>query len=241
MELLLIANWIVIVIFALIGIAFRAGRFHDLMAGYNTASEEDKKYMQESGLFPFVGNGLIFLALLLAIGTLLGHMGYPFFADLVWAIFVIGILIILIGAQKFTPKTEKNKSKGAILFTIVIMLFFVGLVWGSIQESKVTIEAEGILVSGFYSENIAFAEIEEVRLQDNIPKIVIRTNGLSIGPIQKGNYRLEEWGSSRLHLHSREGPYLVIYTKEKPIVLNFRDEDKSRQIYEEINRKILEQ
>ncbi|QGG49421.1 hypothetical protein FTV88_3356 [Heliorestis convoluta] len=207
------------------------------MAGYNTASEEDKKHMRDSGLFSFIGNSLLLLALVLLIGAVFAYSGYALLSDLAWAFFVLGILYMVVKAQKFTPPTQKAKSKGVTTFILVIMLFFVGLLWGGMQESTVTIEEERLLVSGFYGEDLSLAEIEEIRVEEEIPPIIIRTNGFHFGPVMKGNFRVEEWGRSRLHLHSRQGPYVVIRTRDKYIVINYRNEEKTRQLYDQLYEK----
>jgi len=49
--------------------------------------------------------------------------------------------------------------------------------------------------TGMYGKEMKASEIKEVELTDTIPHILIRTNGFSLGPVHKGNFRLRNSGS----------------------------------------------
>ena len=63
----------------------------------------------------------------------------------------------------------------------------------------------------------------------------MRTNGFSLGKVNKGFFQLDKFGKGRLLLHSDLAPYLIL-TKEngEKVIINFKDKNQTEKIYEKI-------
>jgi hypothetical protein len=87
-----------------------------------------------------------------------------------------------------------------------------------------------------YGKEMKVSEIEKVELTDTIPAILMRTNGFSLGPVHKGNFRLEDFGKCCLYINSDKGQYLIVtdITGFKTI-LRYKNDRESRSIYEQIS------
>jgi hypothetical protein len=104
------------------------------------------------------------------------------------------------------------------------------------MTTKTQINGNMIRFTGMYGKEMHVSEIAEVELMDTIPRIVIRTNGFSLGPVHKGNYRLEEFGKCRLYINSVKGKYLIITDIEGfRTILRYKNDQESLRIYERIS------
>ena len=86
-----------------IGLGFLVGAFPDLLAGYNTMSEEEKLNVDVDGLRKYARKSLIAVGLLLLIAQFtLSSLGEVQIANYVlFPIIFIGIMALIWGAQKF--------------------------------------------------------------------------------------------------------------------------------------------
>lgn len=117
----------------------------------------------------------------------------------------------------------------AVTLVAMAILFFVGT-----RESAVTIRSKELKISGLYGTELKLQDITRVELRETLPAIQRRTNGMDFLGTYKGMFRVEEFGVSRLFVHSKQGPYLVIHTPEEVIVLNYKDAAKTRDTYSSV-------
>jgi len=62
----------------------------------------------------------------------------------------------------------------------------------------VTFLEEGLQIHGMYGEVFEWDSIEDVILMEELPAIVMRTNGSALGSNLKGYFRTKEFGSVKL-------------------------------------------
>ena len=97
-------------------------------------------------------------------------------------------------------------------------------------------EEEYIDIKGLYGRKIYYSEIDTVTLEENIPKIVRRTNGSSIGDIKKGRFSLENRENVLLFLE-KDGPdYLIIEYSRGKVIINNKDNLKTIQLFQDIEK-----
>ena len=105
-QLILVAGLLFSLTFWVLGIAVRWFRAYRLIAGYNTASAEEKKKYDIEGLADHLGNGLIVIGAFSLLATLSAYTDQVPLA----IIFVTGIVfvafIMVVGGQKFLPKCQ---------------------------------------------------------------------------------------------------------------------------------------
>ncbi|HHX87130.1 MAG TPA: hypothetical protein GX693_02995, partial [Firmicutes bacterium] len=67
------------------------------------------------------------------------------------------------------------------------------LIYGNLSP-RVEAKSEGIAISGMYGTTIPSEEITGICLENEIPKILRRNNGLDSGEIKKGHFTLDGLG-----------------------------------------------
>lgn len=223
-----------------IGIGFLVKSVPDLIAGYNTMSKEQKKNVDIEGLSTFMRNGLIAIGISIIIGYyLFKWIGITLIANsMLLIVILVGVTILVIKAQRFDH--NKNKKTKLTYFILgFVFIFVIGLIAYGFIPSKVILNKDSVQFSGMYGIEIKIAEIDNVKLVDNLPEIKMRTNGFSFGTVKKGFFDLNEFGKCRLLIHSENPPYLIISkgNGEKTII-NFNEKSVTESTYTEINSLI---
>lgn len=117
------------------------------------------------------------------------------------------------------------------VFTLAITAVF--LVFAA-REPHIRINDKQVKISGLYGENIPKEDIQEVLLLNEIPPISIRTNGLGLGRIKKGYFKMKNIGIVKLFLRSNKAPYILIKTKKRQFYINFKDPNETKNLYNQI-------
>jgi hypothetical protein len=117
-----------------------------------------------------------------------------------------------------------------------IALVFAGFaVYTSLQPPTAIVGFDSLYVSnGFYRNTIPFASMQSVTLENQLPRIGIKTNGSAVGNRLRGNFRVDTWGTARLYVNLDAPPFMVIQTADDHIAINFADEARTRRLYSEL-------
>ena len=254
---------VLITAFILIGLGVLVKRFPILIAGYNTMSKEEKMNVDVKGLSAFmcyslVGMGTVpVLAYYICLG--LGH------AD--WASYclflpILYIPYLIVKANKFDHNPPKKSTKYVVaisVFTIAVIAAFMAygmnaaitamvntliaviaafMAYG-MNPATIKIKDDRLVFTGMYGITRTFGEIAGVRLVDSLPDITLRLNGLSIGGISKGWFKLKEGGNCLLLLSSRSKPYIVFTERTgKEIFFNSTNGEITETLYQELKKLI---
>ena len=234
-------DWLAVIIILVLGVMIKYLKMHWLIAGYNTSKAEDRKVMSEKGIGEHMGNGLFVLAAILALGNLGKYLGYPAAQLVSWALFILATGYIVIRAQRFVPdksSPDPVSSKKAMVWTIainvVVFAVIAAMIIGGNRESTVEIEAHQVRISGMYGTRLDLREVTDIRIEDSIPAVKSRTNGYAFGDTLKGNFLLQDLGKGKLFIHSRKGPFVYIMTNQSYVIINYKEQDKTRQLYERL-------
>ena len=205
----------------LILMGFLVKKFPDMIAGYNTMSEKQKKNVDVEGLSSMMRNAMI------TMGILIGG-GIPLFQLIGWkvnpAIFMISVIVLITGVMLVLAPTYDGNNhpwyKKAFPFMLIVGIsVFIGFkIFKTHEPLEVSISENQITVSGEYGFT---KQITSIELLENIPNIKLRSGGYSDGIVRKGNFILEDWGACTLFLLSDKTPYIKVTTETKPIIINF--------------------
>ena len=134
---------------------------------------------------------------------------------------------------------KNNEGNGKTIFTIILIILIFAGAFFMINNSKVTLVEESIEISGLYSINLNYSDIEEVKLEDSLPKNLKRTSGIDFFGTYLGNFKADNMEDLKMFLKSRKEPYIYIKTKNKNyIIMNTKDRENTEKLYEDINSKI---
>jgi hypothetical protein len=117
-------------------------------------------------------------------------------------------------------------------------LLVLGLFWSSLRPPVVHVGPEGLRVDTlFYGATFPAGDIVSVSLEPRLPRVQMKTNGFAGAGTLRGTFRLEGWGDGRLYVDEGMSPYVVVRLRQGYAVVNFREPERTRALYEEIARQ----
>jgi hypothetical protein len=147
-----------------------------------------------------------------------------------------GIIILVKKSQKFDENKSQAKQNSTYIILGMVSLFVFSLLYYGTLPSEITIDNESFHIKGMYGFELKNSEIQTALLIENIPAIIMKTNGFGFGTIKKGHYKLEEYGICALFLNSDKGPFLLITRKNgEKIVINYSNKTDTKQTYDRLN------
>lgn len=230
--------YLMVGLFVFAGIGIKYFKWYFLISGYNTMSKKQKENVDAEGLGKLMGNFMFLIAGLMFASGIAQQYGNRLL-PLVFMLSIVPLTIVLIIlAQKYDHNSMTKSDKTAIkVFIVLIMvtgiLVSTMLIYG-IREPKIEITSDKITISGMYSSSINKEDIREISLQDTIPKVLRKTNGFDFGYILRGNFTLDEIGVARIYIHENKAPYIVIKTENKYYIINYKDSNKTMELYNKI-------
>ena len=136
-------------------------------------------------------------------------------------------------------KNIKNKSfspaisiglAGIVLVGVVVFLIFLNI--STTKEAAVIINSQTFEIKGMYGNSFSFKDVTSIELKDTIPTVGMKTNGAGLGETKKGYFEVDGIGECLLFIHINKGPYLYIKAGNRQIIINYKDEEKTKQIYQ---------
>jgi hypothetical protein len=124
---------------------------------------------------------------------------------------------------------------GGLALVLAGSLLYVGF-----QPPVVRVDADALSVrNGVYRNTIPWTSIRTATLETGLPRIGIKTNGFAAGDTLRGNFRVDDWGVTRLYINRDSPPFLVIRTVDNQyVVVNFKDPERTRMLYSELTAQI---
>lgn len=228
---MLIACIIIGVLF--IGLGFLVKRYPSLIAGYNTMPREKKKNVDIDKLSTLMRNGLIIMGGIIIVCALIFRLArIEGFTPVVLLVVVFaGVVIIIAKGGKYDLNPHK---KSALVWIVLggVILFTAGMISYDFIPTKAVFEEGSVRFTGSYGIELDINDISSAELTDKIPPATVRTNGTSVGNINKGTFMLGPWGKCRLLLNSGKPPYLVITKNDgEKIIFNSPDAAVTKDIY----------
>lgn len=140
-----------------------------------------------------------------------------------------------------TNKSKLTSSIFKFVFFIHVLafLYVIGLITYGFIPTKTIYGNNTIRFTGMYGFEVSMDEIANVELSDTLPTIKTRTNGFSLGATKKGFFNLDNFGKSRLLIHSNIAPYLILSkTNKAKVIISFKDKNKTEKLHDKIRALI---
>ncbi len=113
-----------------------------------------------------------------------------------------------------------------------------GIFWTQLRPPVVHVGPEGLRVDTlFYGATFPAGDIVAVSLEPRLPRVLARTNGFAGAGTLRGRFRLEGWGEGRLYVDEGMAPYVVVRLRQGYVVVNFREPERTRALYDQIARQ----
>lgn len=127
---------------------------------------------------------------------------------------------------------------------IVIAVFFMVLLVPTLfmnYSNEIIVNDDAIEIKGEYSMNINMNDIDTVMLVNNLPPIKIRTNGISTGKVNIGNFKMSDDNTCRLYVNKDVDMFIEIklnaqcsQPEASMIFINKQTVEETESLYEEI-------
>ncbi|MFQ9922372.1 MAG: DUF3784 domain-containing protein [Beduini sp.] len=236
--------WFLLVLFGIMTIVFLLGKGGFLIAGYNTASAEEKTQYDEKKLNQVFGIGSAIITLLLLLSI--------FFEEAAMKILPVGIVLVVIAlliASNTICKnkdvtalsTSKQNSKASTIASIVITAIVCAAVLIMLFTGSITIKVndQSLIADASFtsSTTVQFQDIEEIDYVSNIP-LGKRTNGVGSAKLQAGHFRNDLYGDYMLYSYADCHDYIVLKTKQGFVVINAKNIQDTKQLYSNLQNEL---
>lgn len=226
-----------------IGIGIKYFKWHFLISGYNTMNKDKKKNVDVDGLGKLMGNFLFLMSFILLFSGGMDFLAYKL-ASLISMMTIMPLTIVLIiMAQKYDHNHKKKREKTGLIAIISVAFGIFVLVSGFLivatLNPKVELSAEKIEVSGLYKRDISIVDIKSVSLEETMPRVVSKTNGMDVGYSLRGSFKLEgEDNNSTLFVQQNNPPFIHIRTDDRLYIINFKERERTTELYKKIEISI---
>lgn len=227
------------------GMAFivTASNAKNLLAGYNTMSDEERSKVDIVGYISFYKKFHIFLSISFLIG---GLMLFYLVGELSSGIFIAVYPLLMYSYFLYKGmsywNSDKNKKLAwfTLIFMLAVVIFVLGMFYNGMKSNDLEIYKNHIHISGMYDTKIPLEEIKAVNLTDSLPQITLRSNGFSIGKYHKGYYKTSKGDKILLYSDSKERKYLHLDREQKPDVYYNSGDANLEKIYRRLRKEIEE-
>ena len=228
----------------LLGLLVHKAKLYFLISGYNTYSREKKENVDIISTAKLIGYyGYSNAAVSFLVG-ILGYAGIKIGIIVPIAFMMITTIILLSRIEKYDRNMydedgQMKKSSKAQIFLFIIILggtfLFVGaMMFSSSRDTSVAINEKGIEIEGMYGASYAWSSMTELTMLEDLPEIIIRTNGSAIGSKLRGNFRMEELGAVKLFMDAEVPPYIYFEHEGRIVIFNLGEEEKTEEFYKKM-------
>ena len=127
--------------------------------------------------------------------------------------------------------------KGGLLALALGAAVVGALFWSQMRPPKVSVAPDGFEVETlFCGASFAATDITSVSLEARLPRVLLKTNGFGGAGTLRGHFRLEGLGEGRLYVEEGFAPYVLVRLRQGFVVVNFRQPERTRALYDEMAR-----
>ncbi|WP_404431748.1 DUF3784 domain-containing protein [Sutcliffiella horikoshii] len=232
MLILFFIQLTIVLIFLLIGWAIVKKEAYGLISSFRSRPKEEQEELIQNGYPQKTGKLLIGTAIVLLIMLPLLFTSFSYAMEV-----QIGVMVVLLlGGFIYLSKYEvpKKRKKSYIISTSIAVVTFGFLFVVSylgFQEAELTLKENSFEISGVYGDEWRYEDITQVDLLEEMPEVLLRTNGYGMQSISKGHFKVKDYGSSLLFIYKGHSPYLLIKTNDDTIIINAKDAEETKDWY----------
>ncbi|MGG3739160.1 DUF3784 domain-containing protein [Aeribacillus pallidus] len=213
---------------------------YSFISGFYNRSKEEQQQLIENGYPQAIGKLLLYTFIILFVSVVLALIRVPYGFEIGLGLFLIVLLGGTVYVQKYelAHKRKKNYWISGII-TVIVIVFVTVLVYFGFQENEIIIDDQHLKVTGVYGVEWPIEEISQVKLLNELPEVIVKTNGFAAFGRLKGSFRLEKpYGGGKLFVHNGYEPYLYVEKGDDYIILNRKNNNETQKLYDELLEKV---
>lgn len=136
---------------------------------------------------------------------------------------------------------KPRRNNRSVLMTIAFTAVLLGPLFFMNYDSEIIVTDSAIEIKGEYAMTIPFSDIDTVLLIEELPSIKLRTNGISTGKVDIGNFKMSDGDKCRLYINKDVPSFIEIKCKKANdesqkllIFINKTTVEETKALYEEI-------
>jgi hypothetical protein len=127
--------------------------------------------------------------------------------------------------------------KPLALVLVPLLAVLGALFWFQVQPPIVTVRPDGLEVESlFYGKVFPASDVTGISLEPTLPRVLARTNGFAGAGSLRGHFRVEGLGDGRLYVEEGFAPYVLVRLRQRFVVINYREPERTRALYDEMAR-----
>ena len=135
--------------------------------------------------------------------------------------------------RKHDRNPGRKKGTVALAVTAVFAVAICIMLFSWSRPVKIHVEGDSLEIDGAYGMTVPLQDIRQAKLIDTLPEIEIRTNGIGLGYIQTGHFRLKDIGACRLYVNMKFSPYVQLTLADgQTVIFNTSDSELTERLYE---------
>lgn len=240
----------IIVIWSIIGLVLcviayliHNKKMYGLVSGYNTSSPEDKLEYEQNGYLQFTGRLMWVTAITWLLGIPIIILDVPYGLEIHIVLFTIVVMYGTLKGLKFSP--IKKRKRNTMIQTIVMVVTVVAVIvlfWLGSKPTNLSIKDGNIHLEGMYGYEFSSDEIIELKMINELPTDLLRTNGFGTSTRLLGYFSSKELGGKgRMYVYTSNESYIYMNTKNGFVIINSKDVNETDTWYNKINRALTSQ
>ena len=235
MLIMIVIQVITAFLFVSMGYFISRKKVYWLLSGFNLKSKEEQEELIKNGYPQAAAKGITYSGYILLGGILFYFLRLPYAVELSWGIMMIYLFGHLLYISKLDAEKSRKANKMILIVTIILTVSIMGGVFFlGAQANHLTVKENTMTISGSYGVEWSLDEITQLELVDELPKILLRTNGYSTAARAKGKFRLEDLGSGLLFIHRHNPPYIFVKRGDDYLFINSSDSEETMKWYHEL-------
>lgn len=144
-----------------------------------------------------------------------------------------GCIALVYALRKYDGNPGRKKGTVAVAVTAVVAAVVCIMLFSWSGPVQITVEDDAVEFSGAYGMTVPGNRLRSVSVMETLPEIELRTNGIGMGNIQTGHFRLEGIGPCRLYVNLRFSPFVQLVLDDGEIIIfNTSEKDRTMELYE---------
>ncbi len=119
-----------------------------------------------------------------------------------------------------------------VVLTLLIVLS--PLVYTNVSDLKLTFGSDALHVSGMYSTTIPYGNIGQLTVEQQLPRLKLRTNGFSLGATKIGHFLTKDNQKVMLFAHSYGCCIKIVCRNDKTYYFNYKQTADTMKAFESL-------